>query len=822
MNSTSLIPGQTNRGEMLANGSIPTGYLAGPQPFAAPAGTANQPPVDIWGAVLRRKFVVILLALVGAGLGYLHFIKTPDKFRSHVQISVLTTMPPSSLVGADLVHQKVSMAVHKTLITSELVIEKAIRNGGLEKTELLREAKSPVGAIKKALSVQSVNKADEVWELTLVGPDAEELPKILRSIVSAYTEVVTEDNRAFGEEAVSLVEKLQQQLIEDESKAKLRYLELVRGLGTEGLGDDGQMINPFAPQVKSLMDEQSQARRELQDVVEKLSTAVQVVESPDDTHLKVLALDARRYLGFASDQKRGTGESRRIENAVADVRMLEKQIEQLQNKIVEIGFERRELATLLGSGNPKIKALDDKAKHYQAELNKTIQQRDNLTSAVETMDEEAIKGLVDWSSLEEKTELEIIKLYLAYLEQQKNNLIANLDRIGKDLDFTQAEASKVSGDVAEIRLLQTEIQDKRDYIRVIMGRLSEMDLLSQNHSNTRVKTHDNPGIGYKIEPVIFKSMGIGVFLASLLGVGLALLIDRADLSFHNPLEIFQRVDVPVVGRIPRLKLLERKSPNEKIVGTPTLVCINQPNSSGSEAFRSIRTHLLFDAATHGTKLVMITSPSPGDGKSTVSCNLAISLAQSGKRVALVDADLRRPRVHQHFDVEAQPGLMSVLKGEKTLKEALKPTVLPNLYLLTSGRRPKNPGEVVTSTNFVKVLEMLKDGFDFVILDTPPVIPVADPTSIATLVDGVYMVFRIRRGVKITAARAKESLAQVNARLLGVVVNGLDENPHYYDYGGYYQHSGYNYGYGKVYQDRLEKAYQDDNDEIYDDEIENYK
>jgi capsular exopolysaccharide synthesis family protein len=289
---------------------------------------------------------------------------------------------------------------------------------------------------------------------------------------------------------------------------------------------------------------------------------------------------------------------------------------------------------------------------------------------------------------------------------------------------------------------------------------------------------------------------------------MALLIDRADLSFHNPAEIFTRVDVPVVGRLPRLKLIPPKS--GELIGSTTLVAANHPNSAGSEAFRTIRTHLFFDAATNGTKTIMVTSPSPGDGKSTVACNLAISIAQTGKRVVLVDADLRRPRIHQHFGISEKTGLMSVMKGESSLKEALQPTFLPNLFVLPCGNRPKNPGEVVTSENFAKVIELLRSGFDMVVLDTPPVIPVADPVSIASLVDGVYLVFRIRRGVKITASRAKDSLSQVNARLLGVVVNGLDENPHYNDYGGYYQYPTYA-NYGRLYQERIQMEYKEENE-----------
>jgi capsular exopolysaccharide synthesis family protein len=165
--------------------------------------------------------------------------------------------------------------------------------------------------------------------------------------------------------------------------------------------------------------------------------------------------------------------------------------------------------------------------------------------------------------------------------------------------------------------------------------------------------------------------------------------------------------------------------------------------------------------------------------------LAISIAQTGKRVVLVDADFRRPRIHQHIDEPISPGTLDVLDGQLQLDHVLISSFQPNLDLLASGGRPKNPGELVTSPEFNNLILELKSRYDFVLLDSPPLLPVADATAMSTEVDGVYLVLRIRKGVKVSARSAKERLDQVNANVLGVIVNGMDQNPHYSEYGYYY-------------------------------------
>ncbi len=293
-------------------------------------------------------------------------------------------------------------------------------------------------------------------------------------------------------------------------------------------------------------------------------------------------------------------------------------------------------------------------------------------------------------------------------------------------------------------------------------------------------------------------------VGGLIGTALALLVDRADMTFRNPYEIFQKMKVPVICKVPNISKTKVK---HNLPCGPTLITAIDPRSAAAEAFRAARTAMLFFSNHTGAKTFLVSSPSAGDGKSTTVSNLAVSLAQSGKRVCLLDCDLRRPRQHKHFGVDLKPGLLDA--GEKAidLDSAIKPTFQENLSIVTSGGHPDNPGEFVVSPKFREVLSALRERFDIVLLDSPPLLPVADATSLSTQVDGVLLVFRIRKGVVLASTKARELLDLVHARTLGVIVNGVDQNPYYSEYGGY-GYTGYNsYGYGAdAYYERQVKEY----------------
>jgi capsular exopolysaccharide synthesis family protein len=294
-----------------------------------------------------------------------------------------------------------------------------------------------------------------------------------------------------------------------------------------------------------------------------------------------------------------------------------------------------------------------------------------------------------------------------------------------------------------------------------------------------------------------------------LGFGLAYLADFTDKSFRSPQEIQQRLGLTVIGHIPFIpdNTTADSAMHEHVA--PALVAFHAPKSPEAEAFRGVRTSLYFSTQGRGHQVVQVTSPGMGDGKSTLIANLAISIAQTGRKTVLIDADFRRPRVHKLFpSINREVGMASVMAGDATLDDAIRPTIVPNLSLLPCGPRPANPAELLTSPRFQELLGEIRTRFDFVLIDTPPVLLVSDPCVVAPRVDGVILVIRLNKNNRPTAERAAEVLGGLGANILGVMVNDSDSgSPYGYGYNKYGYGYRYNYRYGYGYRYNYRYSYQ---------------
>ena len=219
---------------------------------------------------------------------------------------------------------------------------------------------------------------------------------------------------------------------------------------------------------------------------------------------------------------------------------------------------------------------------------------------------------------------------------------------------------------------------------------------------------------------------------------------------------------------------------------------------------------VFQHARGENKVIQVSSPNPGDGKSTLAANLGISIAQSGKRTLILESDFRRPQVHKLLGVDRDVGVTSVIGGEAELADAIQETQIPNLYAMSCGPKPSNPSELLSSPRYAELIELLREKFEYVIIgDTPPLMAVTDPAVVAPRVDGVLMAFRISKRSRHDCVRSTELLSSLGVNVLGVVVNGINKKDRYgYDYGRYggsyrygggygsnsYGYGGYGYGY----------------------------
>ena len=273
---------------------------------------------------------------------------------------------------------------------------------------------------------------------------------------------------------------------------------------------------------------------------------------------------------------------------------------------------------------------------------------------------------------------------------------------------------------------------------------------------------------------------LGLALGLIIGVGIAFLREALSDELRGRADFEDHAGVPVLAVIPRVASWRRKTEAK-------LFAVDEPKSVVAEAYRTLRTSILFSSMQRGLHTIMVASANAGEGKSTTAANLAVVLADSGKRVVLISADLRKPRLHRFFGLDNEPGLSTALSGESTVWDALQAPKVENLRVMASGPVPGRPTELLQSEGMGELLADLRDVSDFVIIDTSPILPVADALVLAPLVDGVLLVADASITTRSAVTHTRELLDQVDAPLVGAVFNDYDPAR---DRGG----AGY-YGYG---------------------------
>ncbi len=264
----------------------------------------------------------------------------------------------------------------------------------------------------------------------------------------------------------------------------------------------------------------------------------------------------------------------------------------------------------------------------------------------------------------------------------------------------------------------------------------------------------------------------------LVALGLAFGIEYLDDTVKTPDDVTERLQLPLLGLVPAVR--GKRVP---------LLTEAVPHDFG-EAFRSLRTSLVFTSGAEGPRVIAVTSSQPLEGKTTTACNLGMALALGGSRVLLIDADMRRPGLHTMMGAQNEIGLSHLLVGQARVRDAVQQTSEPNLFVITAGRTPPNPSELLSSERMKALLANLRSGpFDWVIIDTPPVLAVTDAVIVARAVSGVVFVIGSEMTRRVHAERALETLRAGKPKSIGVVLNRVDFDRNRYYYSRYY---GYNY------------------------------
>ena len=363
------------------------------------------------------------------------------------------------------------------------------------------------------------------------------------------------------------------------------------------------------------------------------------------------------------------------------------------------------------------------------------------------------------------------------IQLQSQRYAASLDGLQKQItDMDQQIAATnttivATTDQATLLELQARLTQYRSIYASLVTNYEQVRLAEEQTSTSVVVSQPAAVPTIPVSPTTTSNSILAALAGMVLGAGAVLMVDTLDDTVKNPDEIHRKFNLPILGMIARHEQINEKP-----------IVLTEPRSPTAEAFRSLRTNITFASVDAPLRRIMITSPTPQDGKTTISANLAVVLAQGEKKVILLDADLRRPYIHHKFGLFNRFGLTTLFVNSLNgFESVIQFNSASSLGLITSGPLPPNPAELLTSQKMSRILDQLNQVFDVILIDTPPLLSVTDASALAPAMDGVILV--VKPGVtKLSALQQSlEQLRAVGAHVLGVVLNEVQPNSRKYGY-----------------------------------------
>jgi len=740
----------------------------------APAASNFGSPLDLVKIVRRQFWLITACASVGVALAISYWMRAETWYESTAKILVnqgsqgLSVSTAQSRTSKDeaVVDEDV-LANHMEIIRSRSIIEAALQKNNLTNlpsiTSRLDEGTDAVEYVTEHLDMkrggEGSAKTARSLNIAFKHTDPADAQTVLQAILVEYESFLGNQLRHVMSKADTLIREAQSKIENDLKIAQEQYVKARKEAPVLFQGEGSS--NASAERYRRLQEEmlevqikESSTRTRLDKVRQALASRV---SNSIEEDMQLLALidseSVDRLSAFATLQG----------SAGTSAKFLADQPERLQratienNNLLMLMTEELKKRADFGPQHPEVLKLQ-----AQIELTKTF------------IDEKKSELSLPFGA-EQISPAKLLEIYVGFLQHD----LATLEERKKELASLSSIAEEEAKALTEFEMndkkLQGEIERKQQLFDGIVDQLRELDTAS-GLSGYIQELLESPRLGAPVWPDLKICGAGGLLLGMLAGIFLAVINDRLDGRFRSAADVDQSINLRVLGRVGKLR-------RGRTANVAAIVC--DELTADGEVFRLIRTVMQGSVKTGRLRTISVTSPMSKDGKSSITANLAASFAQSGISTLLVDADLRRPTAHRIFGTKVGPGLADVLTGQAGAEEAIERTPFENLQLLTAGSSVERPTELLQSEIFDDFLAKMKDSFQLVLIDTGPILSVADSAVVAQKTDGMLMVVRPSNGTRDQAQDAVGRLRAVGANLLGCILNTYGSGKEFAVGGGYY-------------------------------------
>lgn len=720
---------------------------------------AIQSALRFLGAIRYRKNVLIVALFGTCLLGAIYFFTATRYYAAKAGMMVIQSGVDEQ--GNNLTNNTAAlrsqMNIYQRVICSPKVLNSALSKlNAADRIDLEEVDKEFWGMVLQKKLKVSVPQDTNILDISYQSKDPQVAVNVVNAITDAFLDFIDQTKKGTAAEISRVLTNERNEVSKKLEEKQKELIDARHKFGEFGTNAQGESLNPVIKRAIFYNDQLNDIQKQRIKLQASLASIQSAIRNGEDLQQHLISLN----------------------DTVGKEMLMESFGLSYKDR-----YTRSELEKSLVLARTELDAMQGRYGPAHPKMVQQLQKIRELEDYLGGMQTRSAEGM------DRLQESQLRPMLVQMVQQRLGETLKEEETLIQLADSSRNEAIGLSGELTALRMLEHDINRLRETSDVLIKQIASINLQNGGQEVQAAVIEQPIVIKQPVSPKLRQVAGISIIAGLFLGLLAIYILDELDDRFRTIEDIERQLHVPVMAIIRRLLVHEG-------VGADAIQVHVAPNVTESEAFRTLRTSLTLQG--QNLQRLIVTSPEPGDGKTTISSNISACFAQAGKRVLMLDADMRRPGLTRMMGLQGQEGMSDLLRETRPIREMAEEFIIPSgiegFDLISSGPRPSNPSELLSNHRMSELLDWASAHYDLVVIDSPPILAASDCAILGNLVDGIALVIRPDKSRRRTIQRAVDFLTSLKMPLLGLVLNNLAAG----DQGGGYSHYGYGYGYGYGY------------------------